>query len=268
LLPNQHFDVGRCVFCGWEGTLTKEHAWPSWIREVLPAGRVKGHSQQHRVAATTGEVTAITPVLREKAANRKVQVVCQRECNGGWMSALENTAKPLLVPMILGETPHLSAEDRTTISFWVAKTAMMLQLIHPMTIRAIPAAHYRYVYEQRQAPQSMRVWLSAASDHFYRTAHYTRGYRLPSAFPPSLRPLRDEPIPPNAYTSVMVIGRLVMSLVGWTIPEGDFTVRPNDRWAPARRCVWPPRPTGWAWPPDVILSSLIDIEMFAAAATE
>ena len=98
--------MGRCVFCGWEGTLTKEHAWPDWIRDVLPAGHVKGHSQQHRVAATTGEVTAITPVLHEKAANRKVQVVCQRECNGGWMSDLENTAKPLLVPIILGEAPH------------------------------------------------------------------------------------------------------------------------------------------------------------------
>ncbi len=171
--------MGRCVFCGWEGTLTKEHAWPDWIRDVLPAGHVKGHSQQHRVAATTGEVTAITPVLHEKAANRKVQVVCQRECNGGWMSDLENTAKPLLVPIILGEAPHLSEQDQTTISLWAAKTAMMLQLMHPMAIRGIPAAHYQYVYEHREAPSPMRVWLSAASSHFYRTAHYTRGYRLP-----------------------------------------------------------------------------------------
>ena len=259
--------MGRCVFCGWEGTLTKEHAWPDWIRDVLPAGHVKGHSQQHRVAATTGEVTAITPVLHEKAANRKVQVVCQRECNGGWMSDLENTAKPLLVPIILGEAPHLSEQDQTTISLWAAKTAMMLQLMHPMAIRGIPAAHYQYVYEHREAPSPMRVWLSAASSHFYRTAHYTRGYRLPGAVPPWLQPPPGEPTPPNAYTSVMVIGRLVISLLGWTILDGDFSVAPEDPWAPARRCIWPPRPGGWSWPPDVALGSLVDIERFAAAAT-
>lgn len=259
--------MGRCVFCGWEGTLTAEHAWPDWIREVLPTGQEKRPSQQHQVAATTGQVTAITPVLHQKAANRRVRVVCQGECNGGWMSDLEHAAKPLLVPLIVGEEPYLSEDAQALIAFWAAKTALMLQFIHPMAIRAVPAAHYQYVYEHRAALCDMRVWLSAASDHFYRTAHYTRGYRLPGMYPPWRRPAPGEPTPPNAYTSVMVIGRLVVSLVGWTVPEWNFSVAPNDRWRPARRCIWPPRPGGWSWPPDVVLASLRQIEAFAAAAT-
>ena len=257
----------RCVFCGWEGTLTKEHAWPKWIRDVLPKGQVKGYSQQHRIAVGTGRVTEITGTLRHPAADRQVKVVCQRECNGGWMSQLELAAKPVLVPLILGERPHLSEQDQMLLAFWAAKTAMMLQFIHPADIRGIPTAHYQWVYERREAPPDMRVWLSAASDHFYRTAHYTRARRLPGAIPPWLRPPPDEPTPPDAYTAVMVIGRLVLSLVGWKTSDWDFTVAPDDRWAPARRCIWPPRPGGWSWPPDVVLGSRIDVERFAAAAT-
>lgn len=259
--------MGRCVFCGWEGTLTREHAWPKWIREVLPEGHVKGYSQQHRVAVGTGEVTEITPMLRHKAADREVKVVCQQECNGGWMCDLEGVAKPLLTPLILGDAADLSKHDQKLIAFWAAKTAMMLQFIHPVDLRGIPAAHYQYVYDQRQALPSMRVWISAASDHFYRTSHYMRAYRLPGANPPWLRPPPGERTPPNAYTAVMVVGHMILSLVGWTIPEWDFSVAPDDRWASARQCIWPPRPGGWSWPPDAVLGSLVEVETFAAAAT-
>jgi hypothetical protein len=145
--------MGRCVFCGWEGTLTREHAWPKWIREVLPEGHVKGYSQQHRVAVGTGEVTEITPMLRHKAADREVKVVCQHECNGGWMCDLEGVAKPLLTPLILGDAADLSKHDQKLIAFWVTKTAMMLQFIHPVDLRGIPAAHYQYVTSGRRSRQ-------------------------------------------------------------------------------------------------------------------
>jgi hypothetical protein len=265
--------VRHCVFCGYQGKLHNEHAWPHWIREVLPDGHVKGYATQHQIAVGTGKVTEATPTLRVKAADREVKVVC-RTCNGGWMSDLENAAKPLLKTLILGEPPNLSESNQTLIAFWAAKTAMMLQFLHPLDIRGVPAAHYQHVYTEKAAPPTMRIWLSAASDRFYRTAHYTRGRRLPKGrellLPASL-PMTDQElrilIPPNVYSTVMVIGQLVISLVGWTLTNREFSVAPKDAWAPTRRCIWPPRPGGWAWPPDVVLGSLLDIERFAAAAT-
>lgn len=253
----------HCVFCGYDGKLHAEHAWPAWIRDVLPDGAVKGYSQQHRVAVGTGEVTEITPLMRHKAADRKVKVVCQ-DCNGGWMSDLEVAAKPVLVPMIRGE--QTEPVDQTLLSFWAAKTAMMLQFMHPEELRGIPVAHYQHVYEQHEAPQDMRVWLTAATERFYRTAHYMRAYRLPGAAPPwTLVPGVQRP--PDAYTSVMVIGRLVISLVGWMIPGWEFTTAPDDPWRTARRCIWPPQSDGWTWPPEAALTSLVEVEQFAAAAT-
>ena len=261
-----------CVFCGYQGKLHNEHAWPEWIREVLPDGHVKGYASQHEILVGTGYVKESTPMLRAEAADRKVKVVCQSECNGGWMSDLENAAKPALEPLILGEPRNLSEEDQTLIALWAAKTEMMLQFIHRRDLRGVPPAHYEHVYAKRTAPSAMRIWLSAASDRFYRTAHYTRASRLPRGtsllLPASItdRDLRAL-IRPNTYRSVMVIGRLVISLVGWTVADIEFSVAPKDAWAPTRRCIWPPKPAGWAWPPDVVLTSRFDIERFAATAT-
>lgn len=259
--------MGRCVFCGWEGKLTKEHAFPDWIREVVPTGRIKGYSQQHRVSAETGEITAITPVRREAAATRRVGAVCQRNCNGGWMSDLEHAAKPVLAPLILGEAPRISEEQQELISFWAIKTAMMLQFLHPMEMRGIPTAHYQHVYEQKQPPSGLRVWLTAASDHFYRTAHFTKRHRFPEPPPlpggsQVLPHKRAHVSPPNVYSDVIVVGRLVISLVGWTLLDFEFRTDPPDAWRPARRCIWPPRPEGWPWPPDVVLPSLAAVDRF------
>lgn len=73
--------------------------------------------------------------------------------------------------------------------------------------------------------------------------------------------------PPDAYTSVMVIGRLVISLVGWMVPGWEFTTAPDDPWRPARRCIWPAQSGGRTWPPEAALTSLVEVEQFAAAAT-
>jgi hypothetical protein len=196
--------VRHCVFCGYDGKLHAEHAWPAWIRDVLPDGAVKGYSQQHRVAVGTREVTEITPPMRHKAADRKVKVVCQ-DCNGGWMSDLEVASKPVLVSMIRGE--QTEPVDQTLLSFWAAKTAMMLQFMYSEELHGIPVAHYQHVYE------------------------------------------------------------LVISLVGWMVPGWEFTTAPDDPWRPARRCIWPPQSGGWTWPPEAALTSLVEVEQFAAAAT-
>ena len=55
---------------------------------------VKGHSQQHRVAATLGEVTAITPVLHEKAATARFKSSANASATASWMSDLGRCQNP------------------------------------------------------------------------------------------------------------------------------------------------------------------------------
>jgi hypothetical protein len=255
--------VGRCVFCGWEGKLTQEHAWPDWLRDELPRGNDVGFIQGQRLIRDQGKIVSTTPLRRETAANRKVRVVCQQNCNGGWMSRLESRIKPVLLALLHGERRHLSDEDQRLLAFWALKTAMMLQFTLALDLRAVPASHYEYIYQRRQAPPSCRVWLTGTSAHFYRTAHFATSHWLPLVA--GERPVPSEE-PPNGYAIALVVGQLIFTLVGWTAPGGSFNTTPQDRWTPARRCIWPPRPSGWAWPPDVLIGTVEDVQRFCFTA--
>jgi hypothetical protein len=109
-----------CAFCDRSGhsKITREHAWPDWLG--------KGHKLIHsRKNYATGEksewLTAKGLVARG---------VCE-ECNTGWMSQLEDDAKPLLRPMMMGVVFWLSPEDQRVVRTWLIKTAMTMDLANP-----------------------------------------------------------------------------------------------------------------------------------------
>jgi len=67
------------------------------------------------------------PVRREyRVDSFKLKKICTA-CNGGWMSELEQSAKPLIVALVDGERKlaSLSVEERCTLARWVGKTAII-----------------------------------------------------------------------------------------------------------------------------------------------
>jgi hypothetical protein len=56
----------------------------------------------------------------------KCKVPCQT-FNGGWMSRLENRAKPVLTPLFKRRQQRLEAHDLELISYWALKTALILE---------------------------------------------------------------------------------------------------------------------------------------------
>jgi hypothetical protein len=62
---------------------------------------------------------------KARPANVVVKSVCE-ECNGGWMSELEQRAKSVLLPMIGDRGPvTLGASDAETVATWAIKTALV-----------------------------------------------------------------------------------------------------------------------------------------------
>lgn len=63
---------------------------------------------------------------KAKAPNFRVNDVCS-ECNNGWMSQLEEVARPILLPMLRGdERVRLSPNDTRVFERWIVKTAMVV----------------------------------------------------------------------------------------------------------------------------------------------
>jgi hypothetical protein len=99
----------RCISCYSSGPLSNEDAWPLWLNEILELMVPDGAKANVLIETTRGFSTQIHDVPGiHPAKNRKV---CG-QCNNGWMSQLESDVKPVLTPLILGQTCQLSAADR------------------------------------------------------------------------------------------------------------------------------------------------------------
>lgn len=113
-----------CVFCHapiTKATASREDTVPKWLQSYLG------------IATSSVEPTLTTP-SGEQLAQRVHPVdqlltgrVC-KECNNGWMSDLENAAKPVIADLISGEgrLQALVRADRQVLSRWAVKTAFML----------------------------------------------------------------------------------------------------------------------------------------------
>src|SRR5579883_3043438 len=119
----------RCLFCGRvlppkriKNAKSDEHIIPQWLMDHLGL----------RTMPVTGmrwDVPSRQVIEHKQHAVRKfVSVGVCAGCNGGWMSQLENQAKPLLTRLIAdpNELPKLTEQERYVIARWTLKTAAAL----------------------------------------------------------------------------------------------------------------------------------------------
>ncbi len=139
-----------CAFCGGRG-LTKEHAWPKWLLELLgPTPNVI-----HELIGSDKTVVR----LRETSG---LEVVVRRvcgSCNMGWMGNLETSNQGVLTELIQGQATRLTPTSQAGLTRWLVKTGMMLNLsLHE---QHIPSSHYHAFYATKDPPDHMAAWLSS-----------------------------------------------------------------------------------------------------------
>ena len=114
-----------CVGCGkpfTEVARSREHILPGWLAEEIRQPELSLKQYLHDEDKTENEL------LRDHdLGSFVIKNVCT-SCNNGWMSRLEERAKPLLLELMNMQTGlmELSAEQRTTLSAWAIKTAFMI----------------------------------------------------------------------------------------------------------------------------------------------
>jgi hypothetical protein len=118
---------GVCYFCRRIGSMSKEHAWPQWMH--ADAGPVAPERWTSTSGFTRTEEDALTEIpLREMRRQGspltiKVRQVC-RECNNGWMNALEQKVRPTIDHLCQGAYPF----GRTAVALPAAGVARGLAL--------------------------------------------------------------------------------------------------------------------------------------------
>lgn len=151
---------GYCIFCKDPG-LTKEHIWANWLEPYLKRTypRTK-HILDWRVRGPNGFTRTVSKGRLDRQGDprtQKLYIVCKK-CNNGWMSALQEAAKPVLVPLIGGNWYALPPQDQTVLSAWATMFTMVYEWADPKTVAATDDER-RFLREFNKSPDHWNVWI-------------------------------------------------------------------------------------------------------------
>lgn len=94
-----------------------------------------------------------------RSIDQKLRVVCS-PCNNGWMSVLQNNAKPMLLPVLDGSASASSLfEHRATIARWCAMSSVVFETADELTATSTEEQR-RWIKDELSAHHSWRVWVS------------------------------------------------------------------------------------------------------------
>ena len=237
----------HCIFCGHDGKLTSEHIWGDWVTKYVPRTMNKHHFA-NTLIPRPGEPQP--PIVRLRAGDplsSQVPVVCG-PCNSGWMSQIQNQAKPFLIPLFEGKDCALGPEARTAVSAWIAMATMTSEHVSRDTKQiAISQAERDWLMEKRTPPSGWRIWIRRHRKQEWpgQWVHAT----FPVA-PSGKKIIVDEDRLPNTQTTAAKIGELFVFVISSVFPDiprvWDWKSAPR-----ANRCLrqlWPHDDRTLIWP--------------------
>jgi hypothetical protein len=210
-----------CIFCG-SGNVSKEHFWPQWARPLLPEHSDKRHAERFTIAY--GDRLAQPPIVRTKpgqAWTKAIRAVCQ-SCNNGWMNQVEEAARPVLTPLILGEPQIITAELALPITYWI----VLKSLVGEENRRGdnVTSQEERALFwATRGIPKNLKIWLANCGLDGWDTGYW----RAASTFSKvGVTPVSHRK---NIHSVTFGVGAMLVHLLHTTADEVDFnlTVEPG-----------------------------------------
>ncbi len=203
---------------------------PTWLLKLMDVRINERHTSKETDRG--GEVIS----EREMGAHSvRYNGVC-KECNSGWMSKLENEAKPVFEKLIYQESGYLTPPESLILSIWLYKTSALYQLTGPQSRRKlITADDLHHFYKYSLAPGESAVHLCGIR---INPATKIRMFmpRMRYGIPKGSQ--RESYLPlQKCFVAYLQIGDLLLSYT-YRSPSGKWDVlRENDM--PARQQIWP-----------------------------
>lgn len=146
------------------------------------------------------------------------------------MARLEEESKPILLPLILGESGAILDEaEQRILARWGLKTAMVLEFSHPRGV-ATPASH-RHDLRDDDLPDHAQIWI-AQYDGRLNTFYYHDHHRVPHP---------EKTGETIAYAVTFGIGRVMFHI--WVPLRADRQVEHVGRLSRVLQQIWPVQPS-------------------------
>jgi hypothetical protein len=235
-----------CIFCGRTGLqveITREHVWADWLKNYIPKNQ-RNHYALTGIIEQSGKLEASVRRWGGDAQSRRLQIVC-RHCNNGWMGQLQESVKPILVPMIEGEPKLINQIGQSVLATWCAMAVMVAEHFNPVHA-AITFLDRDYLRTHLHPPANMRIWLGNYSRSAWNGCWVHRSMSIADQFIPNPA---DNTLPqPNTKTSTFVVGKVYFHVF---VCEHDFilnklSLQPSA--IPLIAPLWPIVEPAIAWP--------------------
>jgi hypothetical protein len=239
--------------------------WADWLKVYIPRAAL-----EHRISSTLAHIEGDETSYHRRTGDphsRRIKCVC-RTCNNGWMSALQEDAKPILIPLLKGTNTTLHRRAQTTLASWIAMTVMVAEHVDKDKI-AIGTDERSWFRNNRRAPGHWRIWIGRHSrDRRGMVTHNVMSFVSKEEFERAPhRPTGEA----NTQTTTICLGEhllvhVMSSLVAYDIIR-MWKLPPMV--APYLAQIWPVRIGLVRWPPPLALTdagiSLLSNEFFNRA---
>ncbi|MCK8493564.1 hypothetical protein M0L20_16985 [Spirosoma sp. RP8] len=216
----QNRAVQDCIFCG-SRPLTGEHFWSKWLKPLIDEhAKGKYVPNMHMFAyseienfGTNREREIKQPKKRTGPAESwQPKVVCST-CNNGWMSGIDDAAKPILSKLIIGDSINIGNEERAIISRWLYLKTIIGEF-KSNNDKLITKAERYHFKETREVPEKWDFWLARVNPPDWARYHSQPlgGFRLTDF-------IKGRQVSYIHESTIFIIGELI--LFGATFPANS-----------------------------------------------
>lgn len=152
-----------CVFCGGN-PLTEQHVFPKWMESEFKTPR-NGTSNirmsfDNPFNKTLNLSSSVTFKKNRTIGKKLLKYFCAT-CNNGWMSKIEEAAKPLIIDLIRERKHKLDVGEQLILSRWACLSTIVYEFDDYKTKVITKAERQNFMYNITP-PASWEIWVGKA----------------------------------------------------------------------------------------------------------
>lgn len=230
---------GRCIFCQNFG-MTNEHLWPKWLRSHLPkrfkrTGYISSISAHSDAGLEHENVAAGRLHGRHgHTTSAQLNIVC-KICNNTWMSHINDTLKPVLLPLVDGEWHGVPDEQASLVlATWATLFTMVAEFADPRSI-GLSQDQRNWFRENKRPRDDWQMWIGQYSGTRWCGTFWHTAFGRQSEVGPTADGVPK--IRFSGQTTLFAAGKVIFQTFA---PSPDFNVTHDDYTRSGFFQFWPP----------------------------
>ncbi len=187
------------------------------------------------------------------ARTKTIKVVC-RQCNGGWMSALEEAVRPVLTPMMAGNEFALSDTQQALLARWIALKVIVADANVPQDTVMTREERSAFMTDH-QLPAFLDIWIARTNGVLWSSEFHRHAATI--SFDRQHQPIGAKSIQCMTFGAAQFLAFAVLD-------RGRIGIGIEEKSKAKALQLWPAMSPPLTWPPP---RTITDVEAHSMANT-